>query len=189
MVALPRSLVAPARLEGVEARLGASQALLPATAIALGLVPAALFALGGGPISLTGMPAPPAPGSVLASRATIACLGPLGQEPAFAAFQQAPAAARMPTARAGAVVDLSQGEGRLTWPTGGTAPEWSGGGKVVLPAATLRRRMEARRRHPSDTHMSAYLQRVTLAREEEVRSEVGPRPRSTNRGMAQLALR
>ena len=104
-------------LRGWRCRLGASRALLPAAAIALGLVPAALFALGGGPVALTGMPAPPAPGGVLAGRATVACLGPLGQEPGFTAFEQATAASRVPTARAGqgaGWLTLRQGEERLS---------------------------------------------------------------------------
>ena len=77
-------------------RIGASQALLSAAAIASGLVPTALFAVGGGPVALTGMPAPPASGGVLAGRTTEACLGPLGQEPAFTSFEQATSAAGVP---------------------------------------------------------------------------------------------
>ena len=95
-------------LGGWRLRLAASRVLLPAAAIASGLVPAALFAVGGGPVVLTGMPAPPALGGALAGRATVACLRPLGQEPTFTAFEQATSAAGVPPARA------SQGAGWLT---------------------------------------------------------------------------
>jgi hypothetical protein len=81
--------------------LGASRALLPAAAIASRLVAPALFPVGGGPVTLSGTPAPPSLRSVLASRTTEPSLGPMGQEPAFTPFEQATAAAREPAARAG----------------------------------------------------------------------------------------
>ena len=72
-----------------------------AAAITSGLLPTVLFAVGGRPVALTGMPAPPASGGMLAGRATVACLGPLGQEPTFTSFEQATSAAGVPPARAG----------------------------------------------------------------------------------------
>jgi hypothetical protein len=88
--------------------LGVSRALLPAAAIASRLVAAALFPVGGRPVALSGTPAPPALGRVLAGRTTEPSLGPMGQEPAFTPFEQATAAAGVPAARAG------QGAGWLT---------------------------------------------------------------------------
>jgi hypothetical protein len=87
---------------------GAGRALPPAAAIASGLVPAALPAVGGGPVALRGMPAPPAAGGVSAGGAAVAGLGPPRQEPALTAFEQAPATAGVPAAGTG-----RQG-GRLT---------------------------------------------------------------------------
>jgi hypothetical protein len=69
-------------------------------AMALGLFSSAFLALDGGSISLTGMPGPPVRRSFLTSRAAITSLGPRWQEPAFAVFQEAPATARVPTAKA-----------------------------------------------------------------------------------------
>jgi hypothetical protein len=87
-------------MAGWRVQLGAGRALLSAAAITAGLVPAVLFTVGGSPVALTGMPAPPASGGLLAGRAAVTCLGPLGQEPAFTPFEQAKPAAGMPTARA-----------------------------------------------------------------------------------------
>ena len=81
-------------------RIGARRALLPAAAIASRLVAPALFPASGGPVMLSGTPAPPSLRSVLASRTTEPSLGLIGQEPAFTPFEQATAAARVPAARA-----------------------------------------------------------------------------------------
>ena len=59
-------------------RHGASRVLLPTAAIASGLFAAAFFAVVGGPVALTGMPVSPVSGGVLAGRATVLSLGPLG---------------------------------------------------------------------------------------------------------------
>jgi hypothetical protein len=99
--------------------------------------------LGGGSISLTGMPGPPAIRGSSACRAAIASLGPRRQEPAFAIFKKAPTAARVPTEKTGWLT-WRQRAGTLKWAHGRTAPERSGGGKVVLLAATLRRRLGRR---------------------------------------------
>jgi len=79
--------------------LGKSCSLPLTLAMASGLFSAAFLALDGGSISLTGMPGPPALRSLLTSRAAITSLGPRWQEPAFAAFQEAPATARVPTTK------------------------------------------------------------------------------------------
>jgi hypothetical protein len=68
--------------------------------IASGLIAAVLPAAGSGSVVLTGMPASPAPGGLLAVRAAITCLRLVGQVPAFAAFEEATATARVPAAGA-----------------------------------------------------------------------------------------
>jgi hypothetical protein len=98
-------------------RPGASRALVPAAAIASGLVSAALFAVDGGAVALRGMPAPPAPGGVSAGGAAVACLGPLGQEPAFTTLEEATPAAGVPganTGRKGGWLTRGRGAGRLS---------------------------------------------------------------------------
>jgi hypothetical protein len=121
-------------LGGWRRRLGVSRALVPAVAIASGLVPAALLAAGGGPVALRGMPAPPASSGALAGGAAVACLGPLGQEPAFTALEQAPPAAGVPSAntrRQGGWLTRGRGEGRLSLAHGrdcSRAPRRRGGG-------------------------------------------------------------
>ena len=72
---------------------------MPVGAVASSLVAAALLAVGGGPVALRGMPAPPAAGGALAGGAAVAGLGPLGQEPAFTTLEQTPPAAGVPAAR------------------------------------------------------------------------------------------
>ncbi len=111
---------------------------LPLTT-ALGLFPATFLTSVGGSISLTGMPGPPVLGGLPASRTAITSLGPRRQEPALAAFKQAPATARVPTTT-GDWLTRHQRAGTLELAHGRFVPERSGGGKVVLPAATLRRR-------------------------------------------------
>ena len=121
-------------------------------AMASGLFSAAFLAPGCGSIALTGMPGPPSLRGCLTSRAAVTSLWRSRQEPAFTVFEQAPAAARMPTAKADWLT-RRQARGHSNRPTGGLAPERSGGGKVVLPAATLRRRHGRRSsRDRQDTH-------------------------------------
>src|SRR5262249_25901983 len=72
---------------GCRLGIGTGPLLLPTAAVAPGLVAAALFAVGGGPIALRGMPAPPAAGGVTACGAAVPCLGPLGEEPALATLE------------------------------------------------------------------------------------------------------
>jgi hypothetical protein len=80
--------------------------------MASGLIATVLLAIVGGPVPLTGQPAPPPTSSVLADRATVACLDSMRQKPAFAPFEQAAAAAGMPTARTDELT-RHQGAGRL----------------------------------------------------------------------------
>jgi hypothetical protein len=80
-------------------RLGKRRSLADTAAVASGLVAAVLLTVGGGPVALTGQPAPPTAGGVLAVRTTVARLGSTRQEPAFTPFEQAAATAGMPTAR------------------------------------------------------------------------------------------
>jgi hypothetical protein len=68
--------------------------------IASGLIAAALPAVGSGSVVLTGMPAAPAPCGLLTVRTAITCLWLVGQVPAFAAFEEATATARVPAAGA-----------------------------------------------------------------------------------------
>ena len=60
-----------------------------------GILAAAFLAVVAGAIALGGLPAPPAPGRQAAGSATVAGLGAVGDEPAFAALEQATAAARV----------------------------------------------------------------------------------------------
>jgi hypothetical protein len=103
--------------------------------MASGLFSAAFLALGGGSISLTGMPGPPATGGFSTSRAAITSLGPGRQEPAFAIFKQAPATARVPAkitwlTRRQRTATLKQAHGRVSSRAvrrreGGTSPRHS----------------------------------------------------------------
>jgi hypothetical protein len=62
-------------------------------AIALTLDTPALFAIVGGAVALSGLPAPPATGRLPASRGTVTGLRAGGTEPALTPLEQAPAAA------------------------------------------------------------------------------------------------
>jgi len=167
-------------------RLGRRRALVDTAAMASGLVAAALLAVGGGPVALTGQPAPPASCSILAGRATVACLGPTGQEPAFTPFEQTATAVGMPTTKAGWLTQ-HQGAGKLEMAHGRNC------------SRAVRRREGCTSRRPfaptagmaSVGNRAARTSQITcsdscLPRREGQR---GPKPRSTNRGMAQLALR
>jgi hypothetical protein len=133
---------------GWRLRLGASRALLPAAPIAPGLVPAVLLALGGGSVALTGMPSPPASGSALTGRATVPRLGPLGQEPAFTALEQALAAAGVPPAKTGWLT-ARQCEGKLRMAHGRTCSR-----------AVRRREGDISRRHFAPTTLAAVNDRA-----------------------------
>jgi len=62
-------------------------------AMALALVPSALLTVVAGAVTLSGPPASPATGSLLAVGGTVPGLGPAGDEPAFAALEKAATAA------------------------------------------------------------------------------------------------
>ena len=133
---------------------------LPFTlATASGLFPAAFLASVGGSISLSGMPRPPVLRRFPTSRTAITSLGPRWQEPVFAAFKEAPATARVPTTK-GVRLTRHQRAGTLDTAHGRFVPERSGGGKVVLPAATLRLRhgrRSSRRRRQTHARLLAAL--------------------------------
>ena len=170
-------------------RLGKSRSLPLPLAMASSLFSAAFLALGGGSISLTGMPGPPAIRGASTCRAAIASLGPGRQEPAFAIFQQAPTAARVPTARTGG----------LTWRQRARTLKWAHG--RTSSRAVRRREGGTSRRHFAPTPWTPLVQNLAVdtcqltCGASQVRGDAvawnrgGTRPRSTDRGLAQLALR
>ena len=87
------------------------------------------------------------------------------------------------------LVDPARARGHSNRPTGGLAPERSGGGKVVLPAATLRRRHGRRSSRPRRRTHASLLAAFHECERMQAISEERPMPRSTDRGMAQPALR
>ena len=145
-------------------RLGKSRSLSLPLAMASSLLSAAFLALGGGSISLTGMPGPPAFRGCSTCRAAIASLGPGRQEPAFAIFQQAPAAARVPTVKTDWLT-WRQCAGTLKWAHGRTSSravrrrEGGTSRRHFAPTA-----WDAARPGPGGRHVPAYLQGFTSAR-------------------------
>jgi hypothetical protein len=118
--------------------------------MASGLFSAAFLALGGGSISLTGMPGPPAIRGFSTSRAAIASLGPGRQEPAFAIFKQAPATARVPTAKTG----------WLTWRQRAGTLKWAHG--RASSRAVRRREGGTSRRHFAPTAGTPLVQNLAV---------------------------
>ena len=129
-------------------------------------------------------------GGFSTSRTAVTSLWPRRQEPAFAILKQAPATARVPTANA-AWLTRRQRAGKLKWAHG-----------RVSSRAVRRREGGTSRRHfaaddvdaarpgSGGRYMPAYLQHFTRASGcTDMSSEGRPVPRSTNRGMAQVALR
>lgn len=167
--------------------------LLPAAAVASGLITAACLTVGGGPVALRGVPPPPAAGGVPAGGAAVPCLGPPGQEPALAALEQAAAAAGVPTPRA-----RRQGQ-RLTHGRWGWRLSLAHGRDCSR--AVRRRGGDAPRRQlvaPTRTNLSSAIQRHApgnvlgpgrRCHKETGREKGEPKPRSANRGVAQPALR
>ena len=170
-------------------RLGKSRSLPYTLAMASGLFSTAFLAVDGSFISLAGMPGPPAHCGFSTSRAAITSLGPRGQKPAFAIFKQASATARMPTARAGRLTGR-QRAGTLKWAHG-----------RVSSRAVRRRGGGTSRRHFAPTAWTPLVQTpaadtcqltcsMSHMRQDARACRKGrPMPRSTDRGMAQLALR
>ena len=169
-------------------RLGKSGSLPRTLATASGLLSASFLALNGGPVALTGMPVPPALRGFLASRAAVTSLGPRRQEPAFTTFKQTAMAARVPTAKA---VGLTrhQRAGKLDKAHGRDCSR-----------AVRRREGDTSRRYLAPTtwtplaqDAAAYTSQITCSNSHLPGMRgVGkgrPKPRSTDRGMAQLALR
>lgn len=129
--------------------LGAGRALVAAGAVAAGLIAAALLAVGGGPVALRGMPAPPAAGGMSAGGAAVAGLGPSGEEPAFTALEQAPPAAGVPAAgarRQGGWLTRGWGEWRLSLAHG-----------RICSRAVRRRGGDAPRRHLAPTRGKPFV--------------------------------
>jgi hypothetical protein len=89
---------------------GGSRPLPDTAAVTAALIAASAFAVVGGAIALTGLPASPASGCLLATQAAITRLWPRRRKPAFTAFKQTAAAARMVTAQRGRPVGLLTGE-------------------------------------------------------------------------------
>jgi len=164
--------------------------LLPRTlATTSGLLSASFLALDGGPVALPGMPVTPVRRSFLASRAAVTSLGPRRQEPAFTTFEQTATAARVPAAKA-AWLTRCQRAGKLNRAHGRTRSR-----------AVRRREGDTSRRYFAPTTWTPLVQapaadtcQITCDTS-NVRGDAGawskgrPMPRSTDRGMAQLALR
>ncbi len=170
-------------------RLGKNRSLPYTLAMASGLFSTAFLALDGSSISLAGMPGPPAHCGFSTSRAAITSLGPRGQEPAFAIFKQASATARVPTAKAAWLTPR---------PRAGTH-KWAHGRDSSR--AVRRREGGTPRRHFAPTAWTPLVQappadtcQLTcsmshLRQDARACRDGRPMPRSTDRGMAQLALR
>ncbi len=163
---------------------------LPFTlATASGLFSAAFLASLGGSISLTGMPRPPVLGGFSTSGAAIASLWPRRHEPAFTIFKQAPATARVPTTTP-AWLTRRQRAGTLKWAHGRTSSR-----------AVRRREGGTSRRHFAPTTWTPLVQAralntcqltcsiSTVRGDAATWCEGRPMPRSSDRGMAQVALR
>ena len=177
---------------GRRLRLGTGPTFAATAAVASGLVAATLLAAGRGPVALRGTPAPPAAGGGLTGGAAVTRLGASRQEPAFTALEQAPPAAGVP-----ATGGARQGE-RLTR-RGGAARLKLAHGRDC--SRTVRRRGGGTsRRHfalPPSTERTAIPQHTPLSvhavdhlcQEPRAAGETKPKPRSTGRRMAQLALR
>jgi hypothetical protein len=84
--------------------------LAQASTVTPALVAPALFALVGGAIALTGVPTSPLACRLLTGSTAVARLRPCRQKPAFAAFEQTAAAARMTTAQGERSANLLTGQ-------------------------------------------------------------------------------
>jgi hypothetical protein len=157
--------------------------------IASGLIAAALPAVGSGSVVLTGMPASPAPCGLLAVRAAVTCLWLVGQVPAFAAFEEATATARMPAAGA-EWLTRRQCQKKLRMAHGrddSRAVRRRGGG-------TSRRHLAPLSSSPSVGDPAAHTSQRTCSglvvpKRNWMWDEREPKTRSTDRGMDRLALR
>jgi hypothetical protein len=164
--------------------LGKSCSLPLTLAAALGLLSSAFLALFGGSISLTGMPGPPVSCSFSTSRAAITSLWPRRQEQALAVFKEAPATARVPTAKA-AWLTWRQRAGTLRWAHGRSSSR-----------AVRRREGGTSRRYFAPTTWTPLVQALAadtcqltcgtshMRGDATVWSNRRPMPRSTDRGMA-----
>lgn len=172
--------------------LGVRRVLASAAAIASGLVAAALLAMGGGPVPLRGVPAPPALRGPSAGEATVAGLGPTRQEPAFTPFEQAAPAARMAAVTAGRTAErltprrraarLSQAHGR----DDSRALRRRGGDAPRRPLAPTGDQPDVSDRAPHPAQGTGAGSGVPCPHGRD-RNE--PKLRSASRAVAQLALR
>jgi hypothetical protein len=174
-------------------RFGMGQPLSPATTVASGLFAAAFFAVGGGPVVLCGMPATPVASVALAGGAAVSCLGVSWQEPAFTALEQAPPAAKVPVAGGvGQDGRLTRGwcERRLNLAHGRACSREvrrRGGDTSRRPFAALASEpIAGDRATRSGQRTRSHLQRP---RSGWSGGRTEPKPRSTDRGVGQLALR
>ena len=140
-----------------------SCALPFALATASGLLPAAFLACLGGAINLTGTPRPPALGGFSTSGTAITSLRPRRHEPAFAIFKQAPAAARVPTAKAAWLTRRQRGDTQMG-PREGKLPSGQAAGRWYFPPPLCADHVDAVRPGSGGRHMPAYLQHFTRAR-------------------------
>ena len=160
-----------------------------AVTIASGLIAAALPAVGSGSVVLSGMPASPAPCSLLAVRAAITCLRLAGQVPTFAAFEEATATAGVPGAGT-EWLTRRQCQRKLRMAHGrdhSRVVRRRGGG-------TSRRHFAPLSSSSSVGDPSAHTSQRTcnglvVPKVNWMWDEREPKPRSTDRGMDQLALR
>src|SRR6516225_554626 len=88
------------------------------------------------------------------------------------------------------MVDPGPGRGETGYgPREGHAPERSGGGEVTLPAAPLRRPSRRRQSTPGRPVPVRLWEGPMPAKEAGTGAKREPKPRSSDRGVAQLALR
>src|SRR5208337_2050938 len=160
---------------------------LPDTdAMTFALLPSPLLASGSGPVDLTGLPELPASCGILTSRAAVTSLGPARQKPAFAVLEQAPAAAGVPTARAGRLTGqqsagkLGATQGRCFLPNGQAA------GRLHFPPPLCADDLGAC--HPRSQRLT-HVSLLAVSQTCQGQTQRGPSPRSTDHGMAQVGPR
>src|SRR5208337_4238883 len=150
------------------------------------LLPSPLLASGSGPVDLTGLPELPASCGILTSRAAVTSLGPAQQKPAFAVLEQAPAAAGVPTARAGRLTG-QQGAGKLGATQGRCfLPNGQAAGRLNFPPPLCADDLGAC--HPRSQRLT-HVSLLAVSQTFQGQTQRGPSPRSTDHGMAQVGPR
>src|SRR5208337_2141374 len=155
-------------------------------AMTFALLPSPLLASGSGPVDLTGLPELPASCGILTSRAAVTSLGPAQQKPAFAVLEQAPAAAGVPTARAGRLTG-QESAGKLG-PTQGRCflPNGQAAGRLHFPPPLCADDLGAC--HPRSQRLT-HVSLLAVSQTFQGQTQRGPSPRSTDHGMAQVGPR